>query len=391
MSHSRFAPSSMHRTVGCNGWLQVSAGIDEIETQDAREGTASHWVCEQMLRSMQTDEIRTGPIDYVGREAPNGVIVTDEMYDAAYTYYIDVMKLVNDFGLLQTMYVETTVIMPEIHDDCYGTPDCFVWDEARMTLHVYDYKYGHGSISAHQNWQLLAYALGALNVLTGNRALSDMLNVTINLNVVQPRCFDGQGPYRRWSISSLDLRNYVNQMNYACTMSDSPMAECVTGSHCKDCPGSHRCNTQLQASVNAIDVSNRVTIRDITPEALVYEYELIEHAMSTLKHRKSSLEADAESRLRSGGKVPGMTMKETYGREEWLFPVEEMISVGSLLGVDLSKPPVIKTPNQARNELKRNNVDPAVINDYAMKNRTGVKLIKDDGSRAERIFSKEKL
>lgn len=390
MSHSRFAPSSMSRTVACSGWVKMSEGIEEIETEDARQGEAVHWVGESMLNSLKTSEVRVTSHDWIGQTSPNGVVITEDMYDAAYTYYIDVAKLVNETGTLQSMYAETTLAMPEIHQDCWGTPDCFVWDEKTLTLYVWDLKYGHRSVVAYENWQLLAYALGALHIFTNGDPLTDRSNIKIKLNVVQPRCFDGQGPYRRWETDSHQLRAYVNNMNDACIAVDhNPI--CTVGPHCRDCPGAFRCSALLNASAGSIDLSYQPTKREMTNEGLVYELGLLEIALDALKNRQSALEADAEQRLRQGTRIPGLIMTDTFGREGYKLPDDQIIAMGELMGMDFRKPATAITPNQARQLMKKNNVDPAVINDYTIKSKTGSKLTREDETRAQHIFSQEKI
>lgn len=384
-------PSSMFRTVACHGWAMMAADIVEEETQESREGTAVHWVAEQMMASYQDPNGGVPYSDqYIDKPAENGVIITDDMYDAALTYTGELIQTAQQTGLLRSINIEHRLDMPEIHEFNWGTPDAWLFDQKNMTLYMWDLKYGHASVLATENWQLMDYAVGALNQVTNNNGLQDN-GITVKFCIVQPRCFDGNGPYRRWELKDVDLRGYVNQMKYACEMSDKPDAKLTAGTHCRDCPARYKCPASLNSSAVIIDESFMAIPVDVSNEGLAYELSMIERAEALIKARKNAMEAEAFKRIASGTSLPGFGVAETFTRDKWNAPAEEVFTMCDLMGVNARKPPEAKTPNQVINLLKSVNVDGSVIMSYYGKEQSGLKLIKDDGSKAKQIFSQGKL
>ena len=69
--HSPIAPSSADIWMNCPGSVAMQAAQPpEEETEESREGTAAHWLLEQILLKL------TVPADAI---APNGVPINDEM------------------------------------------------------------------------------------------------------------------------------------------------------------------------------------------------------------------------------------------------------------------------------------------------------------------------
>ena len=394
MSHAPLAPSSAAQWRWCAGSVSLSLGIGDEDTDASRDGTAAHWVCEQILLSYMQSEggIKLYP-DLVGTQAPNGVMVDDEMYDAALTYVQEILGVCNTTGLLSKLHIEQSMTMPEIHQQCWGTPDCWAFHPESMTLYLWDFKYGHGSVLAYENWQMICYALGALRQgdVTNGQPLGEH-GIKVVIRVVQPRCYDGLGPTREWVLScGSELRSYVNQLRMAAEKVFNNQSQCVTGEWCKNCDGAHHCPALVNATANIIDRSSDVLPLTSTDVGLVYELDQVDHALLLLKQRKDALEAEAEHRIRDGMLLPGRSMEQGYGNNAWNKPPAEVAALGELMGVNLWAPQQLLTPAKAIQEFKKINVDAAVISSYYQRPKTKMKLVKDDGSKAKQIFSKGKI
>ncbi len=383
-------PSSMFRTVACHGWANMSAGLPDEETDEAREGTATHWVGEQLVSlftSRAPDDLPPS-VELVGRTAPNGVIITEEMFDGAMTWVNEIFRIKNLKNLDVNM--ETPVAMPDIHAECWGTPDAWLFDHITLTLYVLDFKYGHRSVTAFENWQLMAYALGILSIITNGTPLGEH-GIKVQFTIVQPRCYDGLGPYRRWEIPAVELRGYVNQMNHACAMSQQPDPSIQTGPHCRDCPARGRCNALQGASSTAVDLSTTMIPRELSEIGLAYEIQVLRRASELLTLRKEALESEAESRMKSGITVPGFELEQGYSRDKWTQDDDAIRTMASLFGVSFDAPRKLMTPSQAKNTLKSNNIDPSVLEGTYGKTATSMKLVENDNSLAKHIFSQEKI
>jgi len=386
-------PSSIHRTVGCHGWAGLAEGVEEEVTEEIREGLAVHWCGEQIIKAYKPNAgLGDVPmnVEMVGAKAPDGVVITEEMYDAATTYADDVIKTVNACQMGDRLRIEQPVAMPEIHEECWGTPDAWMYDDKARHMYLWDLKYGHSSVDAYENWQLLAYAVGALREVTQNRPLQDF-GITVTVNIVQPRCYDGQGPFRRWTFPAIDLRGYVNQMELACAASRKPGVLVTTGPHCKNCPAMFQCPAGREAAANALEYSTQSIAHNPSNVALAYEMSMLARAEDALKFRREAIQADAMARIKAGESIPGYAMEQGYGRSKWLHSDDEVLAMGTVMGVDLHAPSKPLSPAQARDKFKKHSIDPAVISSYYGNQPTSMKLVVDDGTKAKRIFSGEKL
>jgi hypothetical protein len=370
----------------------LSQGIGDEDTDASREGTAAHWVCEQVLTSFKAGAVGVRlilPFDLIGQSAPNGVIITEEIADGAKTYTDEVLGICQQRGLLQHLQIEQRVACPRVHELCWGTPDMSAFDAERWTLYVRDFKYGHGRVNAYENWQLLVYAIGLIDAM--GVSTIEWGNIKINLGVIQPRCYDGAGPIDVWEITADDLRGYANQLHHAAHQALQPTADCATGKQCKHCKAAHRCPALLNASANIIDMMD-IAVPTISSDAgLGYELEQLKRAELLLKARREAKELEVEQRIREGKQIPGWALEQAYGQRKWLAPLEEVVTMGQLMGVNLLDEPKLLSPAKADAACKKLQVDTTVISSYYGNPPTGMKLVFDDGGKAKQIFSNRSI
>ena len=372
--HAILPPSSAHQWVPCPGSIKMSEGIIEEESEESRQGTAAHWVAEQMLQ---------GVVIEVDTPAPNGILVDEEMIEGGSIYRESLPKL-------YAPYIEQRVAIKYVHSDNWGTPDLWDYNPVDQVLTVADYKYGHGSVLAYENWQLIDYAIGILEGVTGGNGLGQS-PIVVNFIICQPRCYDGNGAIRTWSVKAEELRAYANQLIASANEALSFNPQCHVGNHCKNCLGRFRCQSLLTTTSYLADYSMSASHGLLTDEALGYELHVLSQAVDIMKFRKNALEAEAEARIKSNSPIPGYSLQQGYGRDSWTQPVEDVIALGDVMGVDFRAPPVVKTPTQCKAMLKKLAIDGAVINSYHGKQPTSMKIVEDDGSKAKLIFSKETI
>jgi hypothetical protein len=107
----------------------------------------------------------------------------------------------------------------------------------------------------------------------------------------------------------------------------------------------------------------------------------MEHALARLQSRVEGMREAVTVYIRQGHAVPWHRAEQGYGRTQWTIPTEQVIAMGSLMGVDLSKPGA-KTPTQA----KKSGVDEAVIKAYSLTPLGSLKLVPDNPADARRVF-----
>jgi hypothetical protein len=342
------------------------------DTPKSREGTAAHWVASESV-------LNVAPA--LGATAPNGVEVTEEMLDGAEMYAADVLKVAAGGGKL---HIEETMGCDLIHSDCGGTPDAWHHDSGNIT--VWDYKFGQGFVDVFENWQLIVYAAGILDelgVTNGNDGSGgDVSPFTFTFRIVQPRNYHRDGPIREWRVRASDLRAHFDILRAAAKKAWLRVdAKCTPNEQCDHCDGRGHCEALQQTGFRGMDYASGSTPLELTNAALGTELTLINHYLSRLEARKTGLEEMAAAQIKAGGRVPGFALDSTVGRLAWSKPVEEVIALGQMMGVEVSKPGVI-TPTQA---IKAGLPD-TVVAGYSARPPGSLKLVASRDDKARRVF-----
>lgn len=262
-----------------------------------------------------------------------------------------------------------------IHPENWGYPDLLGWEG--MTLHVVEFKSGHGYVEHVGNLPLVNYALHELK----RRDVHD-LQVDVCLTVIQPRCYRAE-PIRSWRVPATDLRGYANQLREAAERSTRADRQATTGPQCLHCPGRHACDTLASAAGNVIRLVSKPSTTEVTPAALGLELSVVNEAQTLLDALKTGLEQQVTHHLKSGNQVPGWEFTADAGRERWSANAGTVSEMAAAFGVDISKPGVL-TPNQAR----KKGLPDEVIRMMSARESGAPKLRKSDPLRAAEKFRK---
>lgn len=364
--HAPLAPSSADRWVNCPGSVVMEAAYPETEeTPEQREGTAAHWAVEQVLHGHAIDP---------GVIAPNGWVLDQEMCDGAELMLEAIPQRVRPL-----VRVEQRVSMGKrIHPECWGTPDVQAYDPSGRRVHVPDYKYGHGYVEVIDNWQLICYAAGVLDAY----GLHD-LDVTLELSIVQPRCWHKTGHVRRWTVPASDLRGPWNRLMMAAETALGPEPPLNAGDHCRNCRARHACPALHKYVTRIHDLTERALPLEMPDNALAFEVRDLRRLAELLQARLTGLEADAEARLRAGKRLPGLALEKGESPLKWTAPAATVLGLGRVYGLDLAKPPAPITPTQAR----KAGLPEAVLSGAAKRDATAAKLVLSDPMAMRRIFN----
>lgn len=381
MDHADLAPSAAPQWVYCAGSVKAQKQHPQGDTDDTREGEASHWVCSEVLLSFKTSPISAK--SFIGKTAPNGVIIDEEMVEAADEYIFIVLKTAQKYGLMKALRIEERVKIDRVHKDNWGTTDTRAFDSTSNTLFIFDYKYGHRYVDVYENWQLVDYGIGAIDEITN---VSD-LDITVVFVIVQPRCFHGEGPVTQWVVNAADLRAQANILKAAAeaALGDNPTM--TTGNHCLDCSANHVCDGAAKAAGAAMDIARApLSLTEHTSHSISVELSMLKRAETALKARITGLEAEVESKILKGVLIPGWTVRNGKGRKKWNKSTAEVLALGAMFKKNLGKDALI-TPTQA---IKLG-IDESVINNYSVVPSTSFKLVKDDGSKARQVFTQKRI
>jgi hypothetical protein len=324
--------SQAARIVQCHGSWSAMQSINRPESESAREGTAAHWVAMQLIKG---EGVNTGDI------APNGVAVTDEMIECGAMFAAEIAsKIYGD----HKPWLESTHAAPSIHPDNVARPDASWWDFTGDVFYVWSYKYGHTYVDVQENWQLINEAAALLDHVKPQKGY---LDIKFELVVVQPRCFAARDKVRRWKVSHQDLLPYFDTLKHAyaaATGVDKPW--CFTGNECRFCPVAVTCKTLQAASYDIAEWAAIVRQEIMTPDDLGNELTLFERCINLLEARVNGLRVEAEALCKDGVNVRGWQLVPTSGREQWNTKDQEIIELGRLSGVELTRQNLI-TPSQA--------------------------------------------
>lgn len=378
--HSILPPSSAARRVACPGSRAMEAQYPQDESPQAKEGEAAHWVA--------TENANFHKFPPIGTIAPNGEAVTKEMVDGAELYAESIRSVISRIVLPPThtdtiFRAEQPVSISAIHPDCWGTPDAWLYN-ASVGLHIWDYKFGHGFVEVFENWQLIEYAAGILEELEIN-GLDDQ-NLFVNFYIVQPRSYHRDGSVRRWTVRASDLRPYFNTLRAAEEQATSPNARCIPTPECGYCSARHACEALQRSALQAVDLSTAATPWELDANSTGNELRYLKHAAELLDSRITGLSEQALAMIKRGDRVPHFKAEASKGRTVWNKPVEEVVALGEMMGVNLKKPTDVITPLQAIDK----HVPKELVQSYSHAPLGAVKLVPDDGTDARKLFGGSK-
>ena len=350
------------------------------ETEESREGTAAHGLGERLIaRGVSTPETVPESVrsEYIDTPADNGVIITDEIFDSAWTYANDVVREIKARpGCIHAS--EHPVEAKSIHALSFGTVDQYLYYDRELI--VWDFKHGHGVVDEFENWQLINYVAGLLEE-HGIDGYTDQ-HITVRMRIVQPRAYSGDGAVREWAVKASDLRGYFNTLSNNAAIALGPNAPTRSGEHCKHCTARHACTAALTAGIQLFEAAAMPTPVELSAEALGVQLAIVKRARKQLEYLETGYEEQAKGMIRSGKSVAGWSLEPSYGREKWAKPTGEVLALGDLIGVDLRKPAQAITPKQAKDK----GIDEAVISAYSERPSAGLKLTPADNKKAKKVF-----
>lgn len=323
--------TELPRTMHCFGSLQMPQAVPcGGDTTQRDEGNCAHWLAEQMFNGASVG---------AGATAPNGYVVTDDMVEhvSQYVSALDCGEMEAD-----TSYGGATW-------QVRGRADHLVYRDAAATevngcqtgylpscLTIDDFKYGWRLVSPVRNWTLMSHAIGWC-IRTQQRP------DRIVLRIHQPRPYHPEGPLREWSCSFEELMGFYSRIDARLS---NPTDELVTSmEHCAKCHALALCPAARSASMNALDVADRVFSDDLPKPLLTREMELMRQAVSMIEARRDAIEELVTHRIKQGEVFDGYMLERRHGQRRWKPGLTGAV-LSALAGVDLAKDGAV-TPAEA--------------------------------------------
>lgn len=374
MSHAFLAPSSAATWSICSLAPTMNARFPQTEeSSEAAEGTAAHWVAWEIV---QQRDVR------LHAQAPNGLLVTEEMLEGA--------GLISDELILRNIpiascVIEQTIPITSIRADMFGTPDLWSFNQEICYLDIVDYKFGHRFVDEFWNKQGLSYLSGIIDQLRSRYEIGWLERyMTVRFTVIQPRCFYRGSAVRTHEFKLSECRPYFNHLANMAEAATVHSPAATVNDHCGDCPGRHVCDALQLSAYTAAEYSTRRGIVDLTPSAAALELKILSTALDRLTARVEGLREVTISNLTAGKHVPYYRAEPGVGRLTWNIPATQVIAIGTLSGIDLQKPAEAVTPTQA----KKSGVDERLIKQFSFTPSTATRLIPETQTDAARVFGR---
>ena len=257
-AHALLPPSGAPQWGYCSGSIMANMQAPDIEHPRTRGGTASHWVFSECLENWR-QRGSLDPLlceDWVGKIAPNGVVIDPEMAEGAQAMVDDCVGLVTKHSALSKMLIEYHVYMPHIHPQNDGTLDFslpLLWYAGnRVTggeIYISDYKFGHRENSAVKHLQLIDYIAGLVYEFKIDAEAAK--HVKIIFRIIQPFCYQAES-VSEWVVQLDELDQYFDQLILKATEAfNNP--KFTSGPHCRDCPSIGTCATARRSGYSLID------------------------------------------------------------------------------------------------------------------------------------------
>lgn len=224
-THSPLGASSYSRWKACPGSVRLSAGVEQKESEYAKEGTIAH--------ELAADILENRPY----------VALDEETMGAVKTYTDLVKDLSKAPGT--TKWIEKRFDLSAFYPMLYGTADCVLYNTVTRELHVIDYKHGAGvAVEVKNNSQLMYYGLGAMHGL--NLPVKGLV-----LTIVQPRCYHADGPIRSWHTTGGRVMDFLGDLIDDAKATEAMDAPITPGDHCRWCPAQPQCPALRERALTA--------------------------------------------------------------------------------------------------------------------------------------------
>lgn len=377
-----------------NQWMACNASVQAQNlypalpgepSESKLEGRACHEIAQTILKRWQSTSAPLDFSDIVGTLSRDGLVITDELYDAASVYVNDIMEYFRLDGVCADVRIEQRESLDEFIEGWYCIPDASAYDARTNTLTVWDAKFGHAIVDVFENWQPL---IGALAILKRLALPEDVARFTkLDLRIVQPRGFHRDGPVRKWFVTNTSMHAYRSMLVDALPRVTGPNPIATVGPQCRNCTARAHCDALSRACYSGIDFARELRTHNLGGHNLGVELKLLRWAEDMVKFRMSGIEEQALHAIRTGNPVTFFTAEQGKGRERWIkdTPVEQIIMMGDLSGVNVRGPVQLCTPKQARDK----GIDELVIKQYSETPNTALKLVEVNGDKTRQIFTKE--
>ena len=334
----------------CPGSVRLSAGIESQESEWAIEGTKAHQLAADILENKP----------FVSSD--------EETMEAVYVYVNYIKELKKLSGA--TCWIEKRFDLTKYYPRLYGTADCVVYNGVTRHLTVVDYKHGAGvPVEVENNSQLMYYGLGAMDSLS-------LPVKTLELVIVQPRCFHADGQIRSWLTTGGRVLDFLGDLIDDAKATEAPNAPLNPGDHCRWCPAQAKCPALKDRAL--------VAARKAFTSVEAYEPE----ELAEMLHKLPSIEAWVKSvrefayREAQAGRIPpGWKLVQKRAVRKWAEEWNDPSKIAREFG--LKTPDVIEIKTRTPPQVEKLVDKPlkARLDQMVVQESSGLTLVPDSDGR----------
>jgi len=352
--------TELPKFMACNGFTRLG-GVEPFNpsTEVTDEGNAAHWLCEQVYKGANPD-------DLIGQKAFNGVFITAEMVENC-RMYITLIKMGNCVVEHDTSHRDGDLW------EVRGRADCITRIEDDMLM-ISDLKYGWRIVEPEMNWTLISHAIAY-------RRYCGFTPTKFVFRIYQPRPFHPQGPMRDWVITKSELDKLEKQLRDALS---NPKAIVCSGSQCYKCKSLSQCPAAQIAAMNAVDVANMAFDSEMTDDKLSWMLDNLKRASEVIKQSYEAYQDLALHRLKEGRSVNSYSIQPALGNTAWNDDVTPEL-LEAACNVDCSVKKLV-TPAQA----KKLGVPEELLTLFTHRPDNGFKLVHIDENKLATKYFGEK-
>lgn len=357
-AHSNLGASSAKRWMNCPGSnALIEHAPPEQPSKYAAEGTAAHWVGEQLIRQA-TDQPFVQPV--VGMKCPeNDYVIDADMlrYGAAYCGYV--------YGLSEgfPVSVEQRFDLSWIYPGMFGTSDASTYDPGTRCLHVVDLKYGKGEeVDAVDNPQGAFYAIGAAQA----SGVWETLEFA-SFHIYQPRITDTPSV---WTLTRAELHAWAERFRLAAIAACQPGAPRVASvDACRWCRAKAICPENRAFATQqalAVQAARDHALYGMTAEQLAADYDLMREAKKWIEQRLTALHVYATQQANEMGvDVPGYKLVQKRSNRRWIDPTDAIALFRMFGHADevIFEEPSIRSPAQLEKLIAKSDVASYITTD----------------------------
>ncbi len=231
--HALLSASSSSRWIHCPPSARLAENFENKTSEYAAQGTDAHSLCEYKLHKLLGNEPDYPELHYYD----------EEMEESSEAYAIYVMEEVAKAKASTSdpvVIVEQRLDFSRYVPEGFGTGDCLIIADG--TLSVIDLKYGAGIlVEAHENPQMMCYALGALELFDGIYDIKE-----VKMTIFQPR----RESISIYTLSKAELLKWAEEvLAPAADLAFNGEGKYQAGSWCRFCPAKNVCKARAEQNL----------------------------------------------------------------------------------------------------------------------------------------------